>query len=91
MANKMIALPVKPPMRQICQQFLMITMVDIINLEDLKRDMKNLIRSNNKEKICHYILGRLKMVDQMYDYQNVEVLNRIGSRWVWDNVLPFMA
>jgi hypothetical protein len=31
------------------------------------------------------------VVDKAYSYQNVEVLKRIGSRWVWDNVIPYMA
>lgn len=69
----------------------MITMVDLITAADVKLNIRRLIRSNYKDQICKYILDRLKMVDEMYEYQNVEVLRMIGSRWIWDNVIPFMA
>ena len=70
---------------------MMITMADFINSADLKMEVKNLIKSNAKEIICRYILGRLGMVDKTYNYSNVGVLERINSGWVWDNTIPFMA
>ena len=76
--------------RFICQQFLMITMGDLINWNDIKLDLRNLIRSNYKQQICQFIQARLKMMDLTYNYHNVEVLRSINSRWIWDNVIPYM-
>ena len=30
------------------------------------------------------------MMDLTYNYHNVEVLRSINSRWIWDNVIPYM-
>jgi hypothetical protein len=75
----------------ICQQFLMITMGDLVTKDDLKLDMRNLIRSNYKHQLCTYIQSRLMVVDLTYNYHNVEILKMISSLWVWDNVVPYMA
>ena len=72
-ASRTVPVPVMV-FQQICQQFLMVTMADYINSDDLKMEVKNLIKSNAKEIICRYILGRLGMVDLTYNYSNVGVL-----------------
>lgn len=57
----------------------------------MRFEIKKLIKSNYKEQHCQYILERLMIVDLTYNYHNVEILKMIKSRWVWDNVVPYMA
>ena len=41
--------------------------------------------------MCAFILQRLMIVDLTYCYHNVDILKMINSKWIWDNVVPFMA
>lgn len=66
-------------------------MSDIVNYEDIRFELYKLVRSNYKQQLCEYILDRIGIVDATYNYHNVEILKMIGSRWVWDNVIPYMA